>query len=423
MEVSIDKIPDGWELKSLNDICIKIQDGNYGGQYPKASEFLDYGIPFLTSKVIGKDGILKNELIDYISFEKHVELDKAHLQLNDVLLTNRGASVGAIGYVDKSISHGNIGPQLTLLRVKPDIADSRYLFQAMKSKHFRNQLSQSDSGSAMNFFGVGTTKSFKVKIPKNINEQTAIATALSDTDALITSLERLIEKKRNIKQGAMQQLLTGKKRLPGFSGKWEVKKLEDLIFSFQNGYGFSAEGYDKVGTPIVTMAQIGLDGSFQFDENKVNYWRTSEFNSLKSFHLHNGDVIIAMTDVTPEKNLIGRMTTVKSNQTMLLNQRVGHLRIDKSKISPLFLTSLSNMKTWRDYSISSATLGVQANIGTKGILNGKFFIAPIEEQSAISQVLSDMDAELESLERKLEKYKLIKQGMMQELLSGKTRLV
>lgn len=201
-----------------------------------------------------------------------------------------------------------------------------------------------------------------------------------------------------------------------------MKKLGELITSFQNGYGFSAEGYVKYGTPIVTMAQIGLDGSFQFDETKVNYWRPEDFNQLTNFHLKNGDVIIAMTDVTPQKNLIGRMTIVKTLKTLLLNQRVGHLRIDKYKVNPIFLATLSNMKKWRNYSIASASLGVQANIGTKDILSGTIQIPSIEEQTRIATILSDMDAEISTLETKLTKYKQVKQGMMQELLTGRIRL-
>ena len=177
------------------------------------------------------------------------------------------------------------------------------------------------------------------------------------------------------------------------------------------------------GTPIVTMAQIGLDGTFQLDENKVNYWKVSDFNSLKNFHLKNGDVIVAMTDVTPDKNLIGRMTIVKTTQTLLLNQRVGHLRIDNTKINPIVLITLSNMKQWRQYCIASASLGVQANIGTKDILKGTFVLPAIEEQNSIAEVLFDMDAEIATLEAKLSKAKSIKQGMMEQLLTGKIRLV
>ena len=130
-----------------------------------------------------------------------------------------------------------------------------------------------------------------------------------------------------------------------------------------------------------------------------------------------------MTDVTPEKNLIGRMAIVKTNRTLLLNQRVGLLRLDDTKVNAYFLKTLSNMRVWRTYCIGSASLGVQANIGTKDILNGELSLPNINEQNKIAETLYDMDTEITALEQKLEKYKKVKLGMMQELLTGKTRLV
>ena len=298
--------------------------------------------------------------------------------------------------------------------------DNHFLYYWLQSKKL--EFERIAIGSTIKTIGLPYFKQLEIPLPP-LPEQKAIAQALSDADAAIAELDRLIAKKRNIKQGAMQQLLTGKKRLPGFSGEWEVRKLADLINSFQNGYAFSANNYVKVGIPIVTMAQIGLDGSFQFDDSQVNFWISSEFEALKNYHLKYGDVIIAMTDVTPDKNLIGRMCQVNKKEIFLLNQRVGLLRINAEKINPLLLIALSNMKMWRDYSKSVASLGVQANISTKDILNGTIKIPPIKEQKSIAQILSDMDAEIEALEQKRDKYKAIKQGMMQELLTGRTRLV
>jgi len=283
----------------------------------------------------------------------------------------------------------------------------------MKTK--KNVLLEYASGSTFLEISPKNLKSIQIPLPP-LPEQEAIAEVLSDTDELIGALEKRIAKKRLIKQGAMQTLLTPK-------DDWEVKKLGEIIHSFQNGYGFSAKGYVNVGTPIVTMAQIGLNGTFQYDKENVNKWQLSDFHRLKDFHLKNGDVIIAMTDVTPQKNLIGRMTIVKTSETLLLNQRVGLLRLDKKKINATILCTLSNMKKWRNYSIASASLGVQANIGTKDILNGVLILPPIQEQTRIATILSDMDNEINALEKKLSKTKELKQGLMQQLLTGKIRLV
>ncbi|WP_318617141.1 restriction endonuclease subunit S [Sporosarcina sp. YIM B06819] len=211
-QTELGEIPVGWNIETLGSVCSKIQDGNYGAKYPKSDEMLEEGIPFLTSKVLGKYGGIQIDLINFISEEKHKELKKAHLALNDVLLTNRGASVGAIAYVTKEIAHGNIGPQLTLLRSDSEIISSEFLYQLMKSSIVQSQMQGLDSGSAMKFFGIEETKKFKVVLP-NIEEQQRIAQILSTVDNQIEIYEQEKAKYEELKKGLMQQLLTGRIRV------------------------------------------------------------------------------------------------------------------------------------------------------------------------------------------------------------------
>jgi len=204
---------------------------------------------------------------------------------------------------------------------------------------------------------------------------------------------------------------------------WNVVCLDNVLNGYQNGYAFSAKGYVSSGVPIITMAQIGLDGRFNFNEDTVNKWPISEYEKLKTFLVKDGDVIISMTDVTPEKNLIGRMAVVDLENPALLNQRVGILRLNNKLINPVYLVSLSNQAKWRNYSKSVASLGVQANIGTTEIKKGLIPLPPTKaEQEAIAGALSDTDALIESLEQLIAKKRHIKQGAMQELLTGKRRL-
>lgn len=296
------------------------------------------------------------------------------------------------------------------------------------------------TGSQMN---LNTTLINNVIIPiPPLKEQIAIAEALSDVDSLLVSLEKLIEKKRAIKTGTMQQLLTGKKRLPTFAQRedgtpkgykttelgeipedWEVVSFDSILEKFQNGYAFSASKYAATGIPIITMSQIGLSGKFQFDLHNVNYWDFASSSDLKDFEVHYGDLLIAMTDVTPDKNLIGQMAISSYNDTALLNQRVGIIRCNPDLIQKQFLFYLSSMPIWKQYCKNVASLGVQANIGVKDIKRAKIVLPSLKEQTAIAEILSDMDAEIEALEAKRTKTEEIKQGMMQELLTGRTRLI
>jgi type I restriction enzyme S subunit len=203
---------------------------------------------------------------------------------------------------------------------------------------------------------------------------------------------------------------------------WDVGTVADVVTSFQNGFAFASHGYVKSGMPIVTMAQIGLDGVFNFQSEAVNYWPLKAASALAAFQLVGGDIIVAMTDVTPQKNLIGRMVQVTEEGPLLLNQRVGLLRISAEKVDPYFLRAISNSSGWRTYARAVASLGVQANISTTDILSGKLPLPSLQEQRAIAAALSDVDALIAGLEKMIAKKRDLKQAAMQQLLTGQTRL-
>lgn len=415
-QTEVGLIPEDWNVLTINDVATVI-----GGGTPSTfvSEYWNGNINWFTPTEIGKNKY------SYQSKRKITSLGLSNssaqiLPIGTILMSTR-ASIGDLSIL---LDEATTNQGFQSLIAKNDFFNEflYYLIQNNKSKLIKNS-----SGSTFLEISPNKVKSIEIPIPPTLEEQKAIATALSDVDELISKLDKLITKKKSLKQGAMQQLLTpphkGGKQLYGFTGEWEEKRLGDVIIDFQNGYSFSASGYKDEGIPIVTMAQIGLNGQFQYDENKVNYWSIEELKILKSFTLYKGDVIMSMTDVTPEKNLIGRMTIVNELGPLYLNQRVGHLRINKNLVNPIILIHLSNMMSWRTYSKSIASLGVQANIGTTDIKNGLLWLPKIEEQNAIAEILSDMDLEIEQLESKKAKYQSVKQGMMQELLTGKSRLV
>lgn len=411
-QTEIGVIPNDWEVKEF----VEVIDGFSSGQTPyrAITDYYKGDIPWITSGELNYNVI--TDTIEKITIEGVKAANLKTLPIGTFLFAITGLeAAGTRGSCGITGIKATTNQSCMALYPKKGLLTTPYLYHyyvrygdELAFKYCQGTKQQSYTGAI--------AKKLPIIVPPSIKEQTAIATALSDADGLITGLEKLIAKKRNIKQGAMQQLLQPKEG-------WEVKKLGDVIINFQNGYGFSAIGYVKSGIPIITMAQIGLNGSFNFDETKVNFWKPEDFSVLKNFHIKNGDLIIAMTDVTPEKNLIGRMAIVKTNQTLLLNQRVGLLRLDNTKVNAYFLKTLSNMRSWRTYCIGSASLGVQANIGTKDILNGELSLPNINEQNKIAEILYDMDTEITALEQKLEKYKKVKLGMMQELLTGKTRLV
>lgn len=246
----------------------------------------------------------------------------------------------------------------------------------------------------------------------SISEQHAIVAAISDVDALLDSLDRLIDKKRNLKQAAMQQLLTGQTRLPGFSGEWKVKKLGDLAI-LKNGYAFKSNTYSNLGTfNVITIANV-QDGYMEIEScNKISL-KPSDLQSHQS--LSRGDILISMT------GNVGRVCRV-NEENCLLNQRVG--KLVPVALSEFFLFYLLSQPSFSLAMADVAKGGAQPNLSASDITNYPLHVpTEFSEQDAICEILTFMNEEVEMLEKRRNKTIALKQGMVQELLTGRTRLV
>lgn len=260
----------------------------------------------------------------------------------------------------------------------------------------------SSEGSTISRLYNGIICDTEILLPP-LEEQAAIAEALSDVDSLISSLQKLIEKKKAIKQGTMQELLTGKKRLPGFSGKRKRKKLGNYI-KFEVGFPFKSRYFNSqhIGLRLIKNRDLKSDDQV--------YYTTEDVSS--EYIVNNGDVLVGMDgDFTP---------CIWRKGVALLNQRVG--RIGAFGMDLLFSY----------YLLQQPLQELQIGTGATTVKHLSHFDVEeleltfpeeIKEQQAIAQVLSDMDNDIEQLEKKLSKYQQIKQGMMQELLTGRIRLV
>ena len=248
-----------------------------------------------------------------------------------------------------------------------------------------------------------------------IKEQKAIAQTLSDVDALIASLDKLIAKKRNIKTATMQQLLTGKTRLPGFGGDWLEKQIGTEI-DLLTGYPFPSSKYSDSGIRLLRCSNIKR-GVTNWDEDLIQYW--SELTpDLRQYVLDDGDIVVAM-----DGSLVGRSFAQLSKLDLpaLLLQRVARIRSDK--IDTSYLKEWICSVFFTEHCDSIKTVTAIPHISPEDIRNFKIKIpATKEEQRAIAQVLSDIDTEITALEKRRAKTQAIKQGMMQELLTGRTRL-
>ncbi|TXI74246.1 MAG: restriction endonuclease subunit S [Dokdonella sp.] len=246
-----------------------------------------------------------------------------------------------------------------------------------------------------------------VRIPSP-EEQKAIAAALSDVDALLGALDRLIAKKRDLKQAAMQQLLTGQTRLPGFSGKWETKLVRQL--------GEVVTG----GTPP-TEVRAHWDGSFPW-VTPTDISGTRDISATQRQISSSG--LRCVRPLPANSVLVTCIASIGKNAILrragACNQQINAV-VPNASHSPEFL--YYSFEAGKQYLLANAGTTATSIISKKDFSELSFPMPELPEQNAIAGILSDMDAELTALEQRRDKTRLLKQGMMQELLTGRTRLV
>ena len=260
-----------------------------------------------------------------------------------------------------------------------------------------------------------------VHFPSTKAEQEAIAKALSDVDALIESLEQLIAKKRHLKQGAMQELLTGKKRLPGVSGQWKVTSLSEVCW-FQEGPGVRNSQFTTSGIKLLNGTNI-FRGVLNL-ENTARFIAEEEARGAYAHFLADGgDIVIASSGITIERFHDKVAFVRESDLPFCMNTSTIRFKPYPSDLAPAFLFQFLTSNAFKRMIGGQATGSAQLNFGPSHMAKVTFSLPPLPEQTAIATLLSDMDAEIAALEAKLTKTRQIKQGMMHNLLTGKIRLV
>ncbi|WP_081616652.1 restriction endonuclease subunit S [Thioalkalivibrio sp. ALJ16] len=310
------------------------------------------------------------------------------------------------------LAQGNVYLGGDILVIRPDANELVGEYLAYAVKVFRHRIMRLVSGTTVYHLYPRDMAQFRFPVP-NVGEQHAIATALSDADALIESLDRLIAKKRAIKQAAMQQLLTGQTRLPGFTGEWETKRLGNVA-SFHKGSGLSkADLLVDGSSPCIHYGELFTQyGERITSVNSRTDRKAACFKSIEN------DVLMPTSDVTPS----GLATaSCIANSNVILGGDILIIRPTGSEIDGTFLAYKIRMDHRQIMQLVSGT--TVFHIYGRDMAEFTYKAPAIEEQQAIVSVLSDMDTEIESLERRRVKARQIKQGMMQQLLTGRVRLV
>ena len=370
-------IPNDWSVRTLGEIGQCLIGLTYDPKDISANGVL----------VLRASNIDSNTL--QFGDDIYVEMDipeRINVREGDLLICVRNGSrplIGKCALIDRQAAGMTFGAFMSVFRSK----DSRFVSYCFQSDIVKRQIHE-HLGATINQITNKSLNSFEIPYPGS-RERTAIAEVLSDVDGLLAALDRLIDKKRAIKQAAMQQLLTGETRLPGFSGEWGMKRLGEAL-TVKHGRSHRDVSSPDGKYPILSSGgEMGRTDCFLYDKQSV---------------------------------LIGRKGTIDDPQfassPFWTVDTLFYTEIADG-MSAKFLYYVFCTIPWRNYNEASGVPSLNA----RTIESIEVRVPDTGEQHAIATVLSDIDAEIAALGRRRDKTRVIKQGMMQELLTGRVRLV
>ena len=404
-QTEVGVIPEEWDVKRLGEIAYVtklagFEYSQYFNSYKDGGDII----------VIRGTNITNNRLdlsdVRTIPRSTSNKLPRSRLFANDLVFAYVG-TIGPVYLIEKNDRY-HLGPNTCKIRAE-NLTVPRYLYFYFTSWLINKEIFEQTSIGAQPSLSMSKIRKFKIAVPNTIEEQCAIAQVLSDTDALIESLEKLIEKKENIKQGAMQELLSGKRRLPEFETTQKNYK--------QTEAGIIPEdwNFDKIEnlTTITTGAKNTQD---RVDEGQYPFFVRSQKVERIGTYSFDGEAVLTAGDGVGTGKVFHYV-----NGKFDFHQRVYKLsNFDDRLYGYFFYLYFKNNFLKR---VMAMTAKSSVDSVRMEMIADMFVPLPEKkEQTVIAQVLSDMESEIEALEQEKNKYKQLKLGMMQQLLTGRIRL-
>ena len=412
IEILKTDIPDDWDIKKLEPDVGFVRSGK---RLPKGY----YVTPIPTQHPYIRVADMRPGYVDveglmYVPDEAYFRIQKYRIYRDDIYISVAG-TLGIVGQIPGYLDGANLTENAN--RITDIKCNIKFLMYWLMSSKIQGLINQTQTLGAQPKLALTRIRNFPIILPP-IEEQGQIAEVLCNVDALIVDLEKLIRKKKDVRQGTMQILVTGKKRLDGFSGDWITKSLDKLCDLITDGSHESPSEYlDGFYMPSVKdMTDSGFDFSNCKRISKADYERLVA-NGCKP---EIGDVLIAK-----DGSMLKYVFPVKEDRNIVILSSIAILRPKKNMLSSSYLTYYFRQPRFVEQIIKSNQTGTGVpRIVLKNFKKIKLHI-PVElnEQGAIAGILSDMDTDIWTLEKKLKKLMAIKQGMMEELLTGKVRLV
>jgi len=383
-------IPVDWEVTELAELA-NIKTGPFGSALHE-KDYVDDGTPIITVEHLSEQGVVHEKLPMVSDFDKN-RLKAYTLKKGDIVFSRVG-SVDRNSLIEEKENGWLFSGRLLRVRITTTNISSNYLSYHFHQEATKQRIRSVAVGQTMASLNTQILKTIVVAFPPTKTEQASIATALNDADKLIAALEKLIAKKRAIKQGAMQELLKPKER-------WEVKTIDELT-----------ECLDNLRVPLNETQRNMMRGAYPYcGANGV-------LDYINDYRIDDEVILIAEDGGYFDQYAARPIAYLMKGKIWVNN----HAHVLKAKPD--------NDQSFIFYSLVHKNILTYLASGTRAKLN-KSEMYKIEinipkeksEQTRIAQILSDMDTEIEALEKKLEKYKMLKQGMMQNLLTGRIRLI
>lgn len=394
-QTEVGVIPEDWESFTIQELInqgavVGHIDGNHGELYPRSHEFKAFGVPYITANdLCGHKVSFSN--CKYLSLDRARRFRKGVAKSGDVLFAHN-ATVGPTALLSTEIDYVILSTTVTYFRCNPEKLVNSIFLYVLQSPFFVRQYQKIMSQSTRNQVPITAQRKLTVTLPPTIAEQEAIAEALSDVDALLEALDRLIAKKRQIKQGTMQELLTGKRRLPGFSGEWEVKRLGEVV-AIRKGQLITEKTLVVGDVPVIAGGKKPA-----YYNNRAN--RDGKTITVSASGASAGYVAFFDTPI-----FASDCSTIGESESYSIEFIFFQLQLKQEQI------------------YKAQTGGAQPHIHPTDLAPIEIGFPSLPEQATIATVLSEMDAEIAALELKRDKTRALKQGMMQELLTGRIRLI
>jgi type I restriction enzyme S subunit len=403
-ETEVDVIPEGWKSAKLEEYSSFI---SYGFTNPMPT--VEHGIYMVTAADIDEGRIqLETARRTTETAYRTLLTPKSKPKKNDILLTKDG-TLGRLGLVGDEVIC--INQSVAIIRPNQKV-EPLFLKLLLESPRYQRRMLEDAGGSTIKHIYISIVNLMQISVPSDLAEQRAIATALSDVDALLSALARLIVKKRDLKQAAMQRLLTGQIRLPSFHGEWEVKRLGDVADTDPENLG--SDTRRDFAFNYITLEDVDR-GSLRSHSEQI--FASAPSRARRKLRVH--DVLVSTVRPNLQSHFLFDIEVgdwVCSTGFCVVRCRLG-VTNPAYVFAHLFADSVNQQ-------IDALLTGSNYPAINNGDVRALQIPLPsYAEQTAIAEVLTDMDAELVALEQEQEKTRAVKQAMMQELLTGRTRLI